>query len=171
MPLSPAVIHEQLIDDDASFVVDAGLRSIVNHWQEQRGAANTWPIWSTDFAMEFPSLVCRSMLYEIQDGVVDIKLMGEECRDYINVTVTHGRLDDLIPANNASDIRNRILKCSEAGLPSYCVKTMAWNDGRDYLHYEAVFLPFLCAKGTGACSIFYCPMAFYVGGIAKYSDN
>ena len=156
----PEIIRESIPLRDLDDIVDNGLRSLADHWKVLRRSDGRVPEWDSVFPLKEASVVTRSMLYEVNDGNIGIRIIGEQCREVIGLAKCKGGLYDLIPAVNADDIRNRIEASALYQEPNWCLKSMSWNDGRDHLRYEALFLPFT-AKGVDACTRFYCPMAFY----------
>jgi hypothetical protein len=156
----PLIFHEQLPLLDLDAIRDVELREMVLRWQAMCDQDDDIPVWDMTFAMEFPRLAGRCFLYELNGDEVHTKFIGEQSRKYLNLERTSGDLFELIPEVNVRDIHARILKCVKQRLPNYCQKSMSWNDRRDHLDYEAIFLPFRKADDE-VCRVVYSPMSFY----------
>ena len=168
MTALPKVYHEQIPLDDLDHIEDEQLRAMVETWRQWARAAKRpgegscrLPVWDSAFAMEFPLLAERCYLYDLTDGRVTAKFIGEQARDMIGLPGTSGDLYDLFPRANVYDVHTRILKCAECGKPNHCKKSMSWNPGREYLDYEVVFLPFRSKPEAEHCDTVYCAQSFY----------
>ena len=156
----PEILLERLPIEDFGEVLDTHVRELAEHWRFLHREAGRIPVWDVSFPLKVARVASRSMLYEFQGTEIFIKIIGEECREFIGLSKSNGKLYDLIPTVNADDIRNRILTCAEQRAPNYCLKSMSWNRGRSYLHYEALFLPFT-RPDEQDCSLFYTSMSFH----------
>jgi len=157
----PIVLKECIPLTDVSALSDEQLQDAAQMWMAWRDEQDGVPRWDMNFALQNANLVSRSILYDLNAEDVFVTLVGDQCREFIGLDKTKGALSDLIPKINADDVRKRLNVCIEQHAPNSCLKSMSWNHGKDFVKYEALFLPFL---GNGdACAWVLCPMAFYIG--------
>ena len=162
MSYSPPVILKECIPLAASDqLIDSALKRAADSWHQVQSEQGHLPIWDMDFALQNATVVSRSMLYDLSGEDVYVAMAGDQCREFIGLEKTKGLLKDLIPAVNVGDILHRLAHCAEQRAPNYCFKSMSWNHGRDFMHYEALFLPFT-DKGSVDCSWVFVPMAFHL---------
>lgn len=157
----PVILKECFPLDDSQEMIEPILQDVANSWIHLRAELGNLPTWSMDFALLNPNAVSRMMLYDTSGDDIYITLIGDQCREFIGLEKTKGPLAELMPEINAKDIRNRIALCKEQRAPNYCLKSMSWNNDRDFIKYEALFLPFV-AKDTKECTWFLVTMAFHI---------
>ncbi len=157
----PVVINECSPLTNKEGLLDEGLQKAFDAWHAHFNKDGKVPVWNMDFAMENPTIVSRSFLYDLSSREAYVAMIGEECRNFIGITQSKGPLEELMPEVNVADVRNRLAKCAELRRPTYCYKSMSWNHDRDYMKYEVLFLPFVTAK-SDMCTWFFVPMSFQV---------
>jgi len=159
---NPVILNEQCPLDNSHDLIDEGLRRADRNWRDLSEQAGSLPTWNTEFAMQNAGIVSRTIMYDTSGDGIEMALIGDQCREFIGLEKTKGPLDELMPEVNVADVRMRIEACTQQRQPNYCLKSMSWNNDKDFLKYEALFLPFRL-EGSEACTWIFCPMAFHLG--------
>ena len=156
----PVILRECLPITDTSEVMDEGVKLVIENWYDLSEKCGGVPMWSTDFAMQNAGVISRTVMYDSSGDEIDMAMIGDQCREFIGLEKSKGLLKDLMPDVNISDIVNRINVCTEQRAPNYCLKSMSWNHGKDFLKYEVAFLPFLRNDGVEP-TWFFSTLAFH----------
>lgn len=156
----PVILRELFPIDEPGEMIDGDLQQSLVKWTELAESSGGVPQWSMDFAMDNSRLVSRTMMYDTSGGETYLPIIGEECREVIGLPKSKGFLKDLMPPANYDDVQTRIIKCGEMQKPHYVLKSMSWNNDRDFMNYEVLFLPFVTEDST-RCTWFFVPMVFH----------
>ena len=156
----PEIFRELFPIDDPREIIDEDLQQCLVKWQELRENTGNVPRWNMDFALANSRLVSRTMMYDTSSGETYMAIIGEECREIVGLPKSKGYLKDLMPPANYDDVQNRISKCGEMQKPHYVLKSLSWNNDRDFVKYEVLFLPFV-TEDSDQCTWFFVPMVFH----------
>ena len=156
----PEIIRELFPIDDPSVIIDEDLQQSLLKWVTLSESVGAVPKWTMDFAIDNSRLVSRTIMYDTSSGETYMAIIGEECREIIGLPKSKGFLKDLMPPANYDDVQNRIEKCGKMQKPHYVQKTLSWNNDRDFVTYEVLFLPFV-TEDSDQCTWFFVPMVFH----------
>ena len=156
----PEIIRELFPIDAPDVILDDDLKQSLLKWEAVAHSTGDVPIWSMDFALDNSRLVSRTIMYDTSGGETYMAIIGEECREVIGLPKSKGFLKDLMPPANYDDVQSRIEKCGEMRKPHYVQKTLSWNNDRDFVTYEVLFLPFM-TEDSDQCTWFFVPMVFH----------
>ncbi|MFC7048585.1 PAS domain-containing protein [Emcibacter nanhaiensis] len=136
------------------------LREIFHFWQDNLGV-NRVPAWSTFDPMGFTDLLPAISVYS-NEGTLEqpdflLRLEGELSAKFFNVPTTMTKVSEIQTHKQKDYLVNHLATAIRQGEPSYIVRNLGWNKGRNYIEYEILSLPFdknnngiankvLCAK-------------------------
>lgn len=112
-------------------------------WSDDSGGLPDWSVFKP-FAHKhlLPHVaVCKHI-----DGDYRCVLMGDEVQNWMVRKVQGELIQDAFPVENAGDVVMRFDRALADKLPNYTEKTMAWNEGRDFVRYRNLHMPFSCAR-------------------------
>ena len=153
-------ILEDVPLSDPTRIRSKRLREIFQSWQDNAGPGHV-PQWSTFDPMNFTDLLPTISVYS-NEGTLEqpdflLRLEGELSAKFFNVPTAMIKVSEIRTHNQKDYLVNHLTTAIRQEKPSYIVRNLGWNRGKDYIEYEILSLPFdndnsgiankvLCAK-------------------------